>query len=250
MVLLQLNSEKASGTSQDFTTTFSSLIRTPQNDGWKVALHSATIYYSWYNITSSFGNNVIRYSKDAGSTWETDIIIPNGIYGLNDINSYLQSQLLLRGDYSGTLAEPVYDIAILPNFNTLRTVVVLQNSYQLDMTQGTLYKLLGLNPQIYTVTSQGTSKVDINKGVDRVNIECSIVDGSYSGGISGNSIYSFTPSVPPGGAQVENPRNLVFLPINGDSFSTVRIRITDQNGNLLDLNKENTNVVLVLERRP
>jgi len=40
-----------------------------------------------------------------------------------------------------------------------------------------------------------------------------IIGGSYVNGKTQNTIYSFFPNVSPGHKIVENPRNLVYLPI-------------------------------------
>ena len=45
--------------------------------------------YSWYNISTTYGNNKIKYSHDDGTTWST-IVFPNGNYSYQDLNYYIQ----------------------------------------------------------------------------------------------------------------------------------------------------------------
>ena len=136
-IVLRLNSDLAIGSSNDFTTSYTENF---ECSDWEIALHSATLYYSWANISSAKNNNIIRYSTDNFETVEPDIVVPEGIYSLTNLNDFISSQLFLRGQYTGAVDEPVYSLQILPNLNTLRAVVVLSGSYQLDMTVGLLYQ--------------------------------------------------------------------------------------------------------------
>ena len=65
-----------------------------------------------------------------------------------------------------------------------------------------------------------------------VNID--IISGSYVNGSIQPTIYSFFPDVSPGYKIIENPHNLLYLPITG-----ITICLTDQNGNELNLRGEN-----------
>lgn len=67
--------------------------------GAEVAVSSITMYYSWENINASpLANNTFRYSLDDGSTWY-DIVIPDGLYEIADINAYLQFKFIANNHY-------------------------------------------------------------------------------------------------------------------------------------------------------
>lgn len=245
MTLLTLTNLKATGTTnptgQDFTVEIPGSI---PGEGHEIALHSAYVWYSYYNISSDYANQTLLYSIDAGVTWETAITIPPGSYSLPDIQSFIESQLFDRGHYTGTALQPVYHLQLNPNYNTLRTEVVLGTDYQLDLTVSNLYYLLGLESKIYTASETGTGVVNITNDVNSLSINCSVIEGSYDSGVSGNSIFTFIPNSPPGSLINLNPRNLVYLPLVGKSITRIRIWISDNLGRIVNLNGEATTVVL------
>tara|TARA_R110000744_G_scaffold151457_1_gene264910 strand:+ start:932 stop:1813 length:882 start_codon:yes stop_codon:yes gene_type:complete len=61
-----------------------------------VSLSSISIYYSWFNITSAFQNNIIQYVWD-GVTFT--ITIPDGIYEVVALNALLQYTFIQNGHY-------------------------------------------------------------------------------------------------------------------------------------------------------
>jgi hypothetical protein len=243
-ILLNLSSETSgnvTGVPGRFTTRFSDMIRTPENENWEIALHSTTMTYSWYNISEARGNNEFRFSDDAGLNYQT-LTIPDGIYQVSDINSFLESQFAL-------LEYDPNPISLYVNSNTLRIVVVIRTAdFYVDFTHGKINELLGFASSIVTVTSQGTFSPDINVGIRRVNIGCDIIASVYNAGSLGNTIYSFTPLVLPGFSIVESPNNLVYLPLNRTSFTSITITVADQSGNVIDFQGEQVEVVLHLRR--
>lgn len=249
MTLLTLTNLSATGTSNptgsDYTVQFANALH---GEGFEIGLHSAYIWYSYYNISVAFGNQTVTYSKDSGATYETPITIPPGSYSLPDIQNYIETVLFARGDYTGTALSPVYGVKLLPNYNTLRTQVVLGAGYYLDMSIGNLYSLLGLESKIYTVSEAGASVVDITNGVTSLSLNCSIVESSYNSGISGYSIYSFVPITQPGSLINLVPMNMIFLPIAPKQITRIRIWLTDNLGRIVDLNGENSTVVLKLQK--
>ena len=58
-----------------------------------IALDKFNGHYSWYNINSTYNNNKISYSHDAGKT-STVITFPDGIYDYDDLNSYIKGSLV------------------------------------------------------------------------------------------------------------------------------------------------------------
>jgi hypothetical protein len=71
-----------------------------------VAVQSASLYYSWYNISASLGNNIFQfYFPDAGGLMTLyTVTFPDGIYEVTDLSSYLQFFCLENGLYYTTPA--------------------------------------------------------------------------------------------------------------------------------------------------
>ena len=63
--------------------------------------------------------------------------------------------------------------------------------------------------------------------------------GSYVEGSQSPALYSFYPNVPPGYTIVELPNpSLVYYPLSRNDISKMRVWLTDQTGNLIDLQGE------------
>lgn len=80
-----------------------------------VAVSSVTMYYSWFNITSALGNNVITYTFGDAQTVYT-ITIPDGLYEITDINNYCQFVMIANQTYysDGTYNYYPFDIYVNP----------------------------------------------------------------------------------------------------------------------------------------
>ena len=155
-IFLKIDSSSAPASrSDDFTVYYGNGIRL---DGdWEIALISGYLWYSYYNISSDFGNNIIRYR--IGAVVQTDIILPNGVYSITDINDYMQTVMQSRAHYNAP--SDLYYINIVPNYQTLRVDVTVSNTFALDLTAGTLYALLGQTSQLVSVNTVGSTNADI-----------------------------------------------------------------------------------------
>jgi len=69
-----------------------------------VALQSASLYYSWFNISSALGNNVLSFNfpNTSGVMTTRTITFPDGIYEVTDLNAYFQFYCLENGYYYTT----------------------------------------------------------------------------------------------------------------------------------------------------
>ena len=77
-----------------------------------------------------------------------------------------------------------------------------------------------------------------------------LTDSSYINGSLTDIVHSFSPTVPPGYLMNVQPRNLIYLPINKQSMiSQMTIRITDQSGNEINLNGEQTTFYISLREQ-
>ena len=84
-------------------------------------------YYSFPNIDET--NNVFVYSPDNGNSW-VKIKIPVGSCEIDDINNTIQHEMEKRG-HQDPINENYY-INISANSNTLKSILVLEEDYQVD----------------------------------------------------------------------------------------------------------------------
>lgn len=232
-------------------------VSSPDNrsqSAYEIALAEAGIWYSWSNIAAKFNNQSFVYSPDAGSSWKT-ITIPEGNWGVEAINTYVQSQMKINGDYGVTGGNDEFYITIGADYSQIRATVTIANSYQLDFTVGKLNELLGFNSQVFDADGlyTATNRPNIENNVSNILIHCSIVGsspfaGSYTNGSPSDVIYSFNPTGDPGSLMTIIPNPQVWLPVMYPCINSITMYLTDQNGNILDLRGENTTYRLILRR--
>ena len=75
--------------------------------------------------------------------------------------------------------------------------------------------------------------------INSILVNIDIISGSYVKGSTKPTIYSFFPDVSHGYKIIENPHNLLYLPITADTIHSITIWLTDQNENELKLRGEN-----------
>jgi len=141
-----------------------------------------------------------------------------------------------------------FNVSLTPDYNTFKCLLTLLNSYEVDFTVSNLYLLLGFKSQIYTTTQEGPNNVNISNGIDKVLIHVDCVTGSYTLGQSSDVLYSFAPNSSPSSLLIVDPIKRVYLPLNQSSYlNKIRVRITDDSNNRLNLNGEQVTVTLLLK---
>jgi len=82
----------------------------------EIAVQSVKLFYSWENINSNpLNNNKFQYIWYSGSTPTTyTVTIPDGLYEISQINSYLQFQMIKNGTYLiNSVGQYVYYLEIV-----------------------------------------------------------------------------------------------------------------------------------------
>lgn len=224
----------------------------------EISLGESNIWYSYPNLSPDFDNQTFKYRPGATASWET-LTIPEGVYNIEDIDAYIKQEMKTNGDYGGTDSngDDVYYFSLTADNNQLKAVITLSNSYQVDLTAGNLYLLLGFDSQVLNTDGKhvAENRANIENGVSNILIHCSLVgnspySGSYVNGNPSDVLYSFNPNVPPGNLITITPNPPIWLPVKESLITTIRMRVTDQAGNLLNLRGENTSYRLVLRERP
>lgn len=205
---------------------------------YEMALVRMSLYYSWYNIASSFGNN--QFTVFNGSS-ETTYTIPDGFYNIEEINTQVQ-----------TLANTT-NVAIVPNYNTYRVAVNVSNSFQLRLTNHSGFaQLLGFGAVNITSNTVGTLPADITRGITSAVVSCSITEpNSFENNSQSQILYSFAPDKSPGSLLSFEPNERLYLPMRGhrNHINNITIVLRDNKNRLIDTNSEPICYLLHIRKR-
>lgn len=247
-----------SGSQSVLRTNFYPPINLGENDEYVLALVNFETYNSMPNVNSS--NNKFYYKK-VNDILNQTIEIPEGAYEVESINEYIKKAV---GDptvdskiikltqkvklKNSKLKLPETFVTIKSNNNTLKCEIL--SSLEIDFTpKDSIGPLLGFKHKKLEPNKLHISDyiVDVNK-INMIGVECNIAAGSYRNNKSVHIIHEFFPNVPPGFKIVENPANVIYLPINTKQIGELTVEIVDQNGNLINLRKETVTVRLHLKK--
>ena len=135
-------------------------------------------------------------------------------------------------------ANEEFYLSILDNPNTMKTILNIENNYQVNFrSNNSLRKLLGFNSKTYSASQESERVVDIIS-VNFILVNLDIISGSYVNEIAQHTIYSFFPNVSPGHKIIENPKTVIYLPITLHVIHSIQITLEDQDGNRLNLRDE------------
>ena len=116
----------------------------------------------------------------------------------------------------------------------------LKNNYEVDFRKDkTINSLLEFHSKLYTSGFHESDSMVNILIINSILVNIDIISGSYVNCSSQPTIYSFFPDVSPGYKIIENPHNLLCLPITSDTIHSITIWLTEQNGNELNLRGEN-----------
>jgi len=134
-------------------------------------------------------------------------------------------------------------IKITANTNTLKSVVEIQGDFQVDFrAQNSISSVLGFRNQVYEEGIHESDSVVNILSINSILVNVDVIGGSYVNGRTQNTIYSFFPNVSFGYKIVQDPRNLVYLPVILDKINKMETVVTDQNGKQLNHRGENLTI--------
>lgn len=97
-----------------------------------IAVSSISMYYSWFNIATTYTNNYFTYTWISGTTPTTYTInIPDGLYQVSDLNNLIQFECIKNGTYWTIAGVNYYPFELI--LNPPRYAVQL-NTYYIPST--------------------------------------------------------------------------------------------------------------------
>lgn len=232
----------------------------------KVALANVSLFYSWFNITTTFNNKTYQliHPTLAGTTTLT-ITMPDGYYTVSDLNTYLQSQLIANGLYLvNASGQFVYYAEILENstryaiqINTYPVPTALPAGWTnpggmtfpavsttpqfVILSTNNFRTLVGINAGTYPSPASATTYSKISDvtpkttPVEQVIVRSNLVQNNVSN--PNDILYAFNASgVGFGNLITSQPYEFNYLDVNEGYYNGIEINFVDQNYNAISIN--------------
>ena len=226
--------------SHDFTINFDPPIALPPDKTSKAALNElVSMSYSWYNIAKRYKNNEFKWRKKT-ENWKT-VTIPDGMYDYTTIQA-----LIRRVDPSKENSKFIFQLYF--HTTTYRAVILLQDGYELDLSEGEFAALLGYDKKtIDGANNRGDRVPNITRGVDWIYVHCDLISRAVDN-IGGDVMFSFsTAELTVSYPFSKEPRRLLWHPVNKNRINSINIKITDGRNNIIDLNDQDVALSIIIE---
>ena len=212
------------GTSSILNSYYHPEIELSPERNYALALVQLLTFHSIPNIDTD--NNKFHYDDKI-------ITIPTGVYEIKDIESFLRKQNI--------------NIVITLNPNTLKSHVICSKKINF-LPENTIARLLGFKNRILeaNVNHESDTTVHLIKW-NSIRVECNIVTNSFINDERSHTLHEFHPKVDAGYKIIETPNSLIYLLVSVQSIDHLEIKITDQDGNLINNRGENISVRLHLK---
>lgn len=219
----------------------------PFGQSVKIAVHSFSYTNFFINVTAP--DNVIYYSDDPAVPQKYTITIPNGSYGLSDLNDYITQTILAQTGLS------IWSLS--PNFSTGVVSVVFANivGWYVNFTANAP-PIIGFGVQHVPDTNNNTAfyseaapaQASFNN-ITQIKITSNIAQDSIdNSNLSSNTIHVSTPSAAVGSVQNDAPH----VPLTIDSMllttkcSAIEVKLVDQLNRAVVLSEHFQLTILVL----
>ena len=233
-------SKNSQNTPDNFTVQFGKRLELPPYKTYKVALQKLQSTYSWHNIEASRGNNQVRYSMDAGTTWKT-ITFNNGTYSYSDMNEYIHTVMKINGDYTTVSSVDVFAVNLSFSLSTFKVNFHIDVGCKFDIFSVGFGTLIGfpaggiLTGSLSVISS--TTLPDITNSIDNIYVHCSMVMDSVIDGFAGDVLFTYsTDTLTRSYSYSMEPYNMIFNRINGTAIDNVTFRTTDLYGRGINFN--------------
>lgn len=226
-------------TSELSTSIYPEIVLDPDYE-YACGLLDFTTYHSIPNVTEE--NNFLHYTlRRKDEVFLCKLILPVGSYEIDDLLAYIKEKMKENG--------VSFDYQI--DKNTLK--VSVKADVELDFSHDrSIHKVLGFKDIKKVLSSDKFTTADDIVRISSINIiriECNIVSGAYIDGKACHSIFEFANNkVNVGHKIIEQPRNVVYMPVTARCIDFIQISIVDQGGKLIDFRGEDITCRIHIKR--
>jgi hypothetical protein len=251
----------------------------------EIALSSASIPYSWYNVSSNYNNQSFSLEFPVGSSTTTlNITLPAGYYDVTDIQEYIQQQCIANNLYLvDNAGNYVYYVYMSYNVNYYK-IQVLLTSVPSTLPSGwskptagtggwaTALPSFGFVPRLILPATGSISTIigfaaGASYPIGITNVSQSILSTLTPNGSTVNSIVcrcsivrndigsptdildAINISVPYGSAITYEPSFERWVKINDGTYSNITLTLCDQNFNTIYALDPNISITLLIRNR-
>lgn len=161
---------------------------------------------------------------------DAQIQLETGSYEIEDILKNLK--LKIAENFPGVTFESNIEK------NILKCMVKMNRRICFDRPNS-IASILGFKNSVLPkdVNNYSERLVNINP-INVIRVETNITTGSFANDSMNRGIYDFYPTVGIGYKILERPKTIIYLPVSERSISQFRVRIVDQDNNLIDFRGE------------
>ena len=139
-------------------------------------------------------------------------------------------------------------ITLLPDLATGRSKLIVSQNVAIEFNG--LQNILGFKNSYFSQGTHISENRIMIRNIHTINIDCNIANGnSYKNGEESNIIFSFPAGIQPHGHDYHiEPSTRIYFPVTRSVIDEIRIRLLDENGNLIHLDNENVSIYLHLKQ--
>ena len=236
-----------SSNTTDFTTQYDDAIQLNKHKKYEAAFFLLETFNTIPNITNK--NNNFTYSTDNGKTWKS-IKLRKEAYEIDQINDEIQRQMVESGDYNTENDSMYINISIFASL--LSAIEISHPSYKIKFdVENSIGSLLGFDRELLSVGYHISPNILNITPITSIYVNCDIIHGTYVNGRRSKVIHSFSPNVGPGYKICEKPQpGLVFCLINLSEINSIRIWLTDEENNPINLQGQEITIRILIREVP
>lgn len=175
-------------------------------------------------------NNKLHYQV-AVPLWpdKNDVIeMPTGVYNFQSVTNFIENEMHERG----------FNVKLKFAENTSKVTIEAPASMCIDFTKrGSIGRLLGFDSEVVCGGNEAEHIVPNINDIAAIRINCDLITGSFHNGSATRTIHEFLPlaSLHQDYKLIEQPKNLVYLPVVKRRINIINVTVVDQNGKLVNL---------------